>query len=220
MQDGIQNTCFLLLKAEGNKDKNFKKQTNKKPQWLLSSASLLSFLLSFRPKKSEAKKIPDKKCLVIDLNHEGDSFHVLVWVALDASLIPVSQTSLRIIWLGNPLKWKPLDKEITFLTNLQKFKMISQFKLYHTGIKKSHHIFYRPFFGYHVTLVWIHWVFYMSNTRNHISWNSTQNLSKLRLCLRSVLAIFRVKCKTEKEESNTATTGKGGQNFMSKKVKL
>lgn len=163
MQDGIQNTCFLLLKAEGNKDKNFKKQTNKKPQWLLSSASLMSFLLSFRPKKSEAKKIPDKKCLVIDLNHEGDSFHVLVWVALDASLIPVSQTSLRIIWLGNPLKWKPLDKEITFLTNLQKFKMISQFKLYHTGIKKSHHIFYRPFFGYHVTLVWIHWVFYMSN---------------------------------------------------------
>lgn len=57
-------------------------------------------------------------------------------------------------------------------------------------------------------------------TGNHISWNSTQNLSKLRLCLHSVLAIFHVKCKREKEESNTTTTGKGGQNFMSKKVKL
>lgn len=106
MQDGIQNTYFLLLKAEGNRDKNFKKT---KKQWLLSSA-WLSFLLFFRPKKSEAKKIPDKKCLVIDLNHGGDSFHVLVWVVLDASLILVSQTSLRIIWLGNPLKWKPLRK--------------------------------------------------------------------------------------------------------------
>ena len=50
--------------------------------------------------------------------------------------------------------------------------------------------------------------------------NSTQSLSKLRLCLQSVLGIFCVKCKREKEESSTTTPGNGGQNFMSKKVKL
>ena len=72
----------------------------------------------FQTKKIWSKNIPGKKSLVIDLNHGGDSFHVLVWVSLDASLILVSQTRLRIIWLGNPLKWKPVDKEIIFLTNL------------------------------------------------------------------------------------------------------